>query len=303
MTSIRQLKVISSFRYFFVDKRVLMDVKVEAESFRAGLRRSYLIRKPVAGQPISFLEELTDESANPFSSKVSRLLSAGAERSRGAGQWQWYFVVPLLSPRKFFRVQSAHSRAVHGRCSCIKLGCLWGARRRSLCPDNNAKRRSATGYADGSFASESVPQTVQPVLAFYSGARARREAQRETVSRDDRYCWDSVPANATAVGHNLSLSCAGIATESQATGPGGNHADHSVQKSPTIRELAHRKCVARCFYFASVFTGRELRAKPPIRLAPCSPVRGTVKLGNGGCNQSQLLLGIEHPFAGRRGCL
>jgi len=38
--------------------------------------------------------------------------------------------------------------------------------------------------------------------------RARCKAQGETVLRDGRYCRDSVPANATAAGHNLSLLCA-----------------------------------------------------------------------------------------------
>jgi hypothetical protein len=52
----------ASFRLLFAEP----SSTVCKESFRAGLRRSHLIREPVAGQPISFLEELTDESTKLF---------------------------------------------------------------------------------------------------------------------------------------------------------------------------------------------------------------------------------------------
>lgn len=80
-----------------------------------------------------------------------------------------------------------------------------------------------------------------------------------------------------------------------------NRVEYSVPTSPTIRERAYRKHAAG-FFSSSVLTGKELRAKPLIRLAPCSPVWETVKLGDERRNQRQLFKGRENPSAGRRDC-
>jgi hypothetical protein len=77
---ISQLKVISSFPLTFAE---LSSKSASGTEFRAGLRRSYLSRRPVAGQPPLFLESLRlNESPQSFRLKIEHGVCASV---RGVG--------------------------------------------------------------------------------------------------------------------------------------------------------------------------------------------------------------------------
>jgi hypothetical protein len=174
--------------------------------------------------------------------------------------------------------------------SAIATGCyLWQA---ASLPLNRSPLPVTSLLSKRALRFNEVLPFIQPYAAFPANNRADsvlwlacyRDAPKSLVIPTDRV-GGLDPANASVSATGQRLPAMGWSS-----GPIFNHTDHSVQKSPPIRELAYRKCVAGCFYFdTSVFTGEYLREKASIKLARVGLYDQRQAFGNRSRTQSQPL--------------